>query len=194
MRTTTLSLLTATLIAMPMAAQQPTSPPPKAVRPAPTAAHSDTLPVARLTEAQYDKLDAIRNRFAKEGRAQREATRLRMEKMQAEIKGVLTPEQYARFAQRRGMSGGGEVGMRSRGGRPGAGRRSGEGMPPMQGMRGMHGMQGMDGMQGMHGMQGMQGMPGMGAQPGMMGRQGQMQGTQPPPIVPPTPARPDSER
>jgi Spy/CpxP family protein refolding chaperone len=191
MRTMPLSLMTAALLALPMAAQQPTSPPPKAARPATTATHRDTLPVARLTEAQYDKLDAIRNRYGKEERAQREASRLRNEKMQAEIKGVLTPEQYARFEQRRRTSGGRELGMRGRRGPSGGGRRGGEGTMPMQGKNGMQGMQGMHGMQGM---QGMQGTPGMGGQPGMMGRQGQMQGTQPAPLIPPTPVRPDSDR
>jgi Spy/CpxP family protein refolding chaperone len=178
MRTAPLSLIAATLIVMPLVAQNP--PPPMARTAAPTATRSDTQPVPRLTEAQWDKLDAIRNRNAKEERAAQEAARVRRDKMQADVKAVMTPEQYAQYSRGRGMSGGRGMGMRSRDSRNSGDRRSGGQMVPMRRM---------DGMEGMHGM------PGMGGQPGMMGRQDQMRGAPPAPIIPPTPpARPETER
>lgn len=121
MRTTILSVLAAATLAAPLTAQQPRSPAPVR-RPAVSAVRGDSGAVPRLTEAQHDKLDAIRARYAKERRAERAASRARHEKMRAEINAVLTPEQRARMEER---------GKGMRGQRTGA-----RGTMPMRGQRG----------------------------------------------------------
>lgn len=150
MHTTTLSLLTAALIALPLAAQDPPRPPAMPRPPVPAATRGDTLKFTPLSEAQHDQLDAIRTRYAKEARVEREATRVRREKMREEIRNVLTPAQREQMAQRRGMmqDGGmmeGRGAMRGPGGMQGRGAMQGHGrmtpemgrnrpaMPPMRG-------------------------------------------------------------
>lgn len=198
MRTTPLSLIAAALIVIPMAAQTPTPTTARTASPAPTATRRDTQSVARITEAQWDKLDAIRNRNAKEERAAQEAARLRREKMQTDIKAVLTPEQYAQFERRRGMASedGMGMGMRTRGGRPGDGRRGGGQMMRMDGMHNMDGMHDMDQMKGMKGEKGMKEMKeveAMHEMQGMHAMPGQpvpVQGVPMTPAAPPAPAKP----
>lgn len=159
MRTTTLSLIAATLITLPLAAQNPTRPQPAPRRPAAMVTRPDTGRVESLTEAQHDRLDAIRTRYAKEARGQREAARARREKMREEVRQVLTPSQRARLDERREMMHRRQSGMRV-------------GMAPHRGMRGARGMKmpgrpgagmrrGHPGMMRMHDGAGMHEMPGM---------------------------------
>ncbi|MEO5799230.1 MAG: hypothetical protein ABIZ70_05075 [Gemmatimonadales bacterium] len=157
MRTTTLSLIAATLLALPLVAQDAPRPQPAPRRAAEAATTADKGS-DRLSEAQRDRLDAIRTRYSKEARTARDASRARRDKMRDEVRGVLTPAQRerldhrremmrnerpgirARMAQSRGMRGGrmaggmrGAAAMRMRG-------RMGAGMGRNERMRGRMGM------------------------------------------------------
>src|SRR5690348_194117 len=81
MRRSTLTLIAATLLALPLAAQDPARPEPP-TRPSPTArARVAPREADQITEAQRTRLEAIRDRYTKEARSQREAMRERRTKM-----------------------------------------------------------------------------------------------------------------
>lgn len=103
MRRSTLTLIAATFLTLPLAAQEPTRAEParrptEAVRARPAAREG-----ARLSEAQRERIESIRSRYAKDLRSQREATRARREKMRDEFRSVLTAEQRSRLDSRREM-------------------------------------------------------------------------------------------
>ncbi|MES2305511.1 MAG: hypothetical protein V4558_08385 [Gemmatimonadota bacterium] len=166
MRTTTLSLIAATFLALPLVAQDAPRPQAAPRRAAEAAAAADRA-ADRLTEAQRDRLEAIRSRYSKEARSAREASRARREKMRDEVRGVLTAEQRARLDRRREMMQDRGPGMRARMAQPRGMRGNGRG----RGMRGMAPMQ----MRGRMGaaMEGRMGMRGRMA-PGVVGGRGMM--------------------
>ncbi|MEP6590714.1 MAG: hypothetical protein ABJC19_05985 [Gemmatimonadota bacterium] len=148
MRSTALTLLAATLLAIPLAAQQSPRTPTAPRRTGIATVRGDSAAVPRLTEAQHDKLDAIRNRYAKERRAEHEAAQARQARMHEEMNAVLTPAQRERMVQHKdGMRGRG--GMRGhtdgmmhgqmRGGRTGHAAMGGRSTRPMMGRPAMPG-------------------------------------------------------
>ncbi len=97
MRAFMTAVVTLTLGSMPMAAQVPVRPTP------PTPPAQQGGQPAPLTAEQRDQQQAIREKYIKVLRAQRDAIQATNAKLRAEIEGVLTPEQRARMARVGGL-------------------------------------------------------------------------------------------
>ena len=141
------ALATLSLGAFPMAAQVPARPTP------PTPPGQTAVPPAQITAEQQQQHLAIREKYAKEIQAQREAIQALNTKMRAEIEATLTPEQRQAVQQ----GGGRGLGL-------GAGRGAGLGQGAGRGMGlGQGGGRGLGLGQGGGGMGAMA--PGMGQPP-----------------------------